>query len=211
MTPGAPIQEFDGPATSLYERFLWRLFSKDYTLYERYQPYFSDKSKVAEALKALNRPVLIIIDEILDYVGNGLDGANKPELAAQDMAFLRALLDVVNDVPHVALLAVMIASDRDKTSLSPAAKERRDDLNALLERNGTPATVTEVGDFADILRRRLFDGEPPAEVLSATAAQFDPIHSDPAWSKNVWDADRRELAATTGRSTSRSATRSTRI
>lgn len=187
MTPGAPIQEFDGPATSLYERFLWRLFSKDYTLYERYQPFFSDKSKIAEALKALNRPVLIIVDEILDYVGNGLDGANKPELAAQDMAFLRALLDVINDVRHVALLAVMIASDRDKTSLSPAAKERRDDVNALLERNGTPATVTEVGDFADILRRRLFDGEPPAEVLSATAAQYDSIHTDAAWTKNVWE------------------------
>lgn len=187
MTPGATIQELDGPAKSLYERFLWRLFSKDYTLYERYQPFFSDKSKIAEALKALNRPVLIIVDEVLDYVGNGLDGANKPELAAQDMAFLRALLDVVNDVPHVALLAVMIASDRDKTSLSAAAKERREDLNTLLERNGTPATVTEVGDFADILRRRLFDGEPPAEVLAATAAQYDSIHTDAAWTKNVWE------------------------
>ncbi len=187
MTPGAPIQELDGPGTSLYERFLWRLFSKDYTLYERYKPFFSDKSKIAEALKALNRPALIIIDEILDYVGNGLDGANKPELAAQDMAFLRALLDVVNDVPHVALLAVMIASDRDKTSLSSAAKERRDDLNTLLERNGSPATVTEVGDFADILRRRLFDGEPPFEVLAATAAQYEPVHNDPAWTKNVWE------------------------
>ena len=71
------VQELDGPATSLYERFLWRLFSKDYTLYERYLPFFSDKSKIAEALKALNRPVLIIIDEVLDYVGNGLDGANN--------------------------------------------------------------------------------------------------------------------------------------
>jgi hypothetical protein len=187
MTPGAPIQELDGPAKSLHERFLWRLFSKDYTLYERYQPYFNDKSKIAEALKALNRPALIIVDEVLDYVGNGLDGANDPELAAKDMAFLRALLDVVNDIPHVTLLAVMIASDRDKTSLSAAAKERRDDLNTLLERNGTPATVTEVGDFADILRRRLFDGEPPAEVLSATAAQYDAIHKDAAWAKTVWD------------------------
>lgn len=187
MTPGAPIQELDGPAKSLYERFLWRLFSKDYTLYERYQPFFSDKSKITEALKAINRPVLIIVDEILDYVGNGLDGANKPELAAQDMAFLRALLDVANDVPHVALLAVMIASDRDKTSLSAAAKERRDDLNTLLERNGTPATVTEVGDFADILRRRLFDGGPPSEVLVATAAAYEGIHTDATWTKNVWD------------------------
>jgi len=186
MTPGAPVQEFDGPANSLYERFLWRLFSKDYTLYERYQPFFNDKSKIGEALNALHRPVLIIVDEILDYLGNGLDGAGQPELAAKDMAFLRALLDVVNDVPHVAMLAVMIASDRDKTSLSAPAAARRDDLDSLLERNGTSATVTEVGDFSDILRRRLFEGGPPAEVLDATIAAYGPIHSDPTWTKQVW-------------------------
>lgn len=188
MTPGAPVQEYDGPATSLYERFLWRLFGKDYALYERYQPFWSNKQKIAEALRAINRPVLIIVDEVLDYVGNGLDGANKPDLSAQDMAFLRALLDVVNDVPQVAMLVVMIASDADKTALSPAAQDRRDDLNSLLERNGSPATVTEVGDFADILRRRLFDAEPAAEVVSATAALYGPVLADKGWSKHVWDA-----------------------
>jgi hypothetical protein len=188
MTPGAGVQQFDGPAVSLYERFLWRLFSKDYSLYERYLPYWNDKSKIAEAIKAINRPVLVIIDEVLDYVGNGLDGANKPDLAAQDMAFLRALLDVVNDVPNVALLAVMIASDTDKTSLSAAGRDRRDDLNTLLERNGLPATVTEVSDFASILRRRLFDSDPAAEVLAATANQYQAMLSDKTWSKNVWDS-----------------------
>ena len=111
MTPGAPVQEYDGPAVTLYERFLWRLFSRDYALFERYKPFWSDKHKIADALRAVNRPVLIIVDEVLDYIGNGLDGANKPDLSAQDMAFLRALLDVVNDVPHVAMLVVMIASD----------------------------------------------------------------------------------------------------
>jgi hypothetical protein len=187
MTPGAGVQELDGPAVSLYERFLWRLFSKDYALYERYLPFWSDKHKITEAIRAVSRPVLIIIDEVLDYIGNGLDGASKPKLAAQDMAFLRALLDVVNDVPHVALLAVMIASDADKTALSPAALERRADLDSLLERNGTPATVTEAGDFADILRRRLFDAEPPAEVVAATAALFEPVLADKTWKKQVWD------------------------
>ena len=188
MTPGAPSQEYDGPANNLYERFLWRLFSKDYALYERYQPFWSDKNKIAEAVRALHRPVLIIVDEVLDYVGNGLDGANKPELSAQDMAFLRALLDVVNDVPHVAMLVVMIASDVDKTALSQSAQDRRDDLNSLLDRNGTPATVTEVGDFADILRRRLFDAEPAAEVVAATAALYGPVFDDRGWSRQVWDA-----------------------
>ncbi|MGC4939309.1 DUF499 domain-containing protein [Kribbella sp. DT2] len=188
MTPGAGVQEFDGPATNLYERFLWRLFSKDYSLYERYQPYWSDKHKIGEAIRAVNRPVLIIVDEIMDYVGNGLDGASKPDLTAQDMAFLRALLDVVNDVPHVAMVVVMIASDHDKTALSTGAQERREDLNSQLDRNGKPATVTEVGDFADILRRRLFDADPPAEVLAATAALYRPVLEDKAWTKNVWEA-----------------------
>ncbi|MCA2244865.1 MULTISPECIES: DUF499 domain-containing protein [Mycobacteriaceae] len=188
MTPGASVQEYDGPAVNLYERFLWRLFSKDYALFERYQPFWSDKHKIAEAIRAVNRPVLIIVDEVLDYIGNGLDGANKPDLAAQDMAFLRALLDVVNDVPNVSMLMVMIASDADQTALSKAAQERRDDLNRLLERNGFPAVVTEVADFADILRRRLFDAEPAAEVLSATAAQYSAVFADKGWTKNVWDA-----------------------
>lgn len=188
MTPGASVQELDGPAVNLYERFLWRLFSKDYSLFERYQPFWSDKHKIAEAMRAVNRPVLIIVDEVLDYIGNGLDGTNKPDLAAQDMAFLRALLDVVNDVPHAAMLMVMIASDTDKTALSRVAQERRDDLNSLLERNGTPATVTEVGDFADILRRRLFDAEPAKEVLTATAKLFEPLLGDKAWGKHVWES-----------------------
>lgn len=188
MTPGAGVQELDGPAANLYERFLWRLVSKDYSLFERYQQFWSDKHKIAEAIRAINRPVLIIIDEVLDYIGNGLDGANKPALAAQDMAFLRALLDVVNDVPHVAMLVVMIASDADKTALSREAQERRDDVNSLLERNGLPATVTEVGDFASILRRRLFDAEPAAEVLTATARLYEPILADKTWTKHVWEA-----------------------
>ncbi|MFD5477408.1 DUF499 domain-containing protein [Streptomyces hawaiiensis] len=187
MTPGAGVQELDGPAVTLYERFLWRLFSKDYTLYERYRPFWSDKHKIAEAISAVNRPVLIIVDEVLDYIGNGLDGANKTDLAAQDMAFLRAVLDVVNDVPHVAMLVVMIAPDVDKTSLSAAAQGRRDDLNSQLDRNGLPTTVTGVGDFADILRRRLFDAEPAGEVLAATAALHEKVLTDKAWAKQVWD------------------------
>ncbi|WLF51536.1 DUF499 domain-containing protein [Rhodococcus opacus] len=188
MTPFAPVQELDGPATTLYERFLWRLFSKDYSLFERYQPYWSDKSKIAEAIRAVNRPVLVIVDEILDYIGNGLDGAQKPDLGAQDVAFLRALLDVINDVPNVAMVVVMIASDKDSIALSAAAQARRDDLNSLLDRNGTPATVTEVGDFADILRRRLFESDPAKEVLAATAELYRSALADKAWVKNVWDA-----------------------
>jgi Protein of unknown function (DUF499) len=187
MTPGAPDKELDGPASTLYERFLWRLFDHDYSMYERYQPYFSDKSKIADALRALKRPILIIIDEVLDYVGNGLDGSDKPDLTAQDMAFLRALLDTVNDVKNTAMLVVMIASEKDTTALSKEGESRREDLHALLERNGQPATVNENADFSAILRRRLFMQPPADEVLLATAAEFASIMGDKAWKAKVLD------------------------
>lgn len=183
MTPGAPDEIYDGPARTLYERFLWRLFDEDYARYQHYKPFFSDKSKIGDALRSLRRPVLIIIDEILDYIGNGLDGAGDPELTAQDTAFLRALLDTVNDVPNVAMLVVMIASEKDSMALSPDADRRRDDLQRLLERNGQPATVNENADFSAILRKRLFAGEPAPEVVNATVAEYRGFMRSKGWEK----------------------------
>jgi Protein of unknown function (DUF499) len=188
MTPGASVQEFDGPGDNLFERFLWRLVGKDYPRYERYRPLFNDKSKIAEAIGSVGRPVLIIADETMDYVGNGLDGTTKPDLVAQDMAFLRALLDVVNDVPNVAMLVVMISSEHDTMALSSSGAERREELHSLLERNGRPATVNENADFAAILRRRLFEDAPPSEILVATLEAHRVVLEDSAWKREVFGA-----------------------
>lgn len=188
MTPGAPVQELDGSAYNLYERFLWRLFSKNSAAYEAYRPFFNDKAKIAEALRSLGRPVLIIIDELMDYVGNGLDGANKPELTAQDMGFLRAFLEAVKDVPNVAALVVMIESEKDSLAPSTAGSAaRREELHQLLERNGRQAPVNENADFAAILRRRLFDSTPSIDVIARTAAQYNPVHANKSWKTKVHD------------------------
>ncbi|MGH2596027.1 MAG: DUF499 domain-containing protein [Actinomycetota bacterium] len=182
LTPGAPDRELDGPAVNLWERFLWRLVNQDFALYERYQPFFNDKSKISDSLRSVGRPVLIIIDEILDYV-RALSGVAKPELAAQDMSFLRAVLDSINDVPHVAALVVMIASEKDTIDLDDEAKQRRDELHDVLFRNGVTTTVNENSDFAAILRRRIFVQPPPVEVTMATAKAFAPAMNNKAWSK----------------------------
>jgi hypothetical protein len=115
MTAGRGDPANDGPAVSLHERFLWRLFGGDHSLYKRYQPHFADKSKIAEAIGAIGRPVLILVDEILDYVRQ-LSLAEHADLANQDIAFLRALTDTVNDVPHAAM---------SRTFLFGTARRRR--------------------------------------------------------------------------------------
>jgi hypothetical protein len=186
MTPGAVDDALDGPARNLYQRFLWRLFSKDFSLYERYKDFFNNKAKIAEAFRAVNRPVLVLVDEIMNYMGNASDA--DLVLAGQDLEFLRAFTDVVNDVPNVAALVVMISSENDPMAQSSAALNRRSDINSLLERNGARAAVTANADFAAILRRRLFEQPPTAELLAATASEFRGVLSDPAWVKQVWSA-----------------------
>ena len=185
MTAGQSVYDHDGPAISLYERFLWRLFSADRTLYDRYQPYHADKSKIIEALKAVDRPILILVDEIMDYIRQ-LSDSQHHDLAVQDMAFLRSLLDSVNDVPHVAMVVVMIASDKDTMSLDEAGQTRRSELDSLLVRNGRPATINDNTDFSAILRRRLFGLAPPTELLVATADLFKSSMADP-WKTKVFD------------------------
>ena len=160
MTAGKGVAEYDGPARSLYERFLWRLFGGDNALYLRYKDFNGDKSKIVEALTAIGRPVLILVDEIMDYIRQ-LSETEHADLAVRDMAFLRALLDSVNDVPHVAAVVVMIASEKDNMDLDGAGQQRRNELDALLIRNGETATINDNTDFAAILQRRLFSGPHP--------------------------------------------------
>lgn len=185
MTAGKGTAEFDGPAQTLHERFLWRLFGGDNTLYLRYRDGYGDKHRIVEALTAVGRPVLILVDEILDYVRQ-LSLTDNADLAIKDMAFLRALLDSVNDVPNVAAVIVMIASEADNIDLDEAGQKRRQELDDLLIRNGETATINDNTDFAAILRRRLFDGSVPGEVLKATASAFTSKMTG-SWRTKVFD------------------------
>jgi hypothetical protein len=186
MTAGKGVYDLDGPAVTLHERFLWRLFGGDRALYDRYKEHHADKSKIVDALKAVNRPVLILVDEIMDYIRQ-LSNSDFHDLAVKDMAFLRALLDSVNDVAHVAMVVVMIASEKDNMDLDTEGQSRRGELDQLLVRNGKPATINDNTDFAAILRRRLFEATPPAEVIAATAKVYARAMQGP-WKTKVFDA-----------------------
>ncbi|MGW6880312.1 DUF499 domain-containing protein [Streptomyces goshikiensis] len=187
MTPGVTVHEHDGPAKSLYERFLWRLFEGDYSQYDTYREHFSNLSKISEAIESIGRPVLIIVDEIMNYFGNGLDGVGDEALIAQDQAFMRALLDAVTKTPHTFMLAVMIASEKDSISLSAEGSRRRLDLERLLDRNGKPVGVHENNDFAAILRRRIFTKPPTSEIVDAIVREYTTSMENGPWKSKVYD------------------------
>ncbi len=164
-------EEDYGPARSLGERFLWRLFDTDYNRYKAFSGHTAHKDKLAEALRSVGRPVLVLIDEVMDYLR--VAAAADHAAAVQDMAFLRALLDTLNTVDRCAAVVVMIATDADDMALTTEGAALRRELEALLTRNARPATVTSGGDFAQIIQRRLFAEPPPPDAVEAAAGLFD--------------------------------------
>ena len=201
MTAGVGNPVLDGPAISLHERFLWRLFDGDQALYNQFRPYYADKSKLAEAIRAVERPVLILVDEVMDYIRQ-LSDSKHSDLATRDMAFLKALTDVINDVPRTAMIVVMISSEKDTMALNSEDLARRTELADQLDRNGKPATVTSNTDFAAILRRRLFRRAPDETLARETAQEFWNLMGGP-WQKNVFTsgvvANASEFEAEVGR------------
>ena len=163
-------EEDYGPARSLGERFLWRLFTPDYARYETFSEHTANKDKLAEALRSVDRPVLVLVDEVMDYLR--VAAAADHSAAVQDMAFLRALLDTLNNVDRCAAVVVMIATDADDMALTTEGAALRRELEALLTRNARPATVTSGGDFAQIIQRRLFTEPPPPAAVQAAADLF---------------------------------------
>jgi hypothetical protein len=174
FSPGKPTDSF-GPATTLFERFLWELTSGDRSRYDRYVAMGVNKQTLQTALAEAGRPVLILLDELMDYV-QLLTDKSAIDTMPGEQGFLNALMDACDDVPRVAFVVVMIKSDLDERGYHFKAQEFRDYLTQRLVRNGVTAAVTEAQDFSAIIRRRLFEttgASPPAEGLATAYEAVD--------------------------------------
>ena len=194
MTPGAASPEF-GPATTLYERFLWSLFQGDKTLYHRHLAEGPNKAALVRALKAAGGPVLILLDELMDYA---MDLSDEHHLASMpgEKAFLNNLMDAVDDIEEgrVAFIVVMIRSDREERGYPVEAEDLRAYVATRIERNGITVSVTDAQDFSAIIRRRLFEH---ARNLPTQQVATDWVTSaSQAWREQVFDrlSARRGLA-----------------
>jgi len=188
FSPGKSDPMF-GPATDLFGRFIWSLFDGHADRSGRYQHYLdrgANKATLQEAFAELDRPVLVLVDELMDYAMALTDQSQIGGLPGEQI-FLNALTDAVDDQPNVALVLVMIKSEEDEAGYHPAAEGLRDYLAPRLQRNGETVAVTEPADFAQIIRRRLFDNAPfeagarKLGVLLAAEAARSP------WETEVFD------------------------
>jgi len=185
FSPGKPSPLF-GPAETLFERFLWSLFPTDRATYDRLRDQGADKATVAEALRLVGKPVLVLIDELMDYVAAAASNEYANRLQSDEHQFLNSLFDACDDVEHVAVLLVMIRSDLDQHGYPQIAQDFREFLQSRVNRNGKPAPVSESKDFLSIIRRRLFV-TPPDEALATEAAEAFQAAVDDTWREQVFD------------------------
>lgn len=200
MDPDRPDPETFGGAKTLWEQFLFRLYEGDHNRWAK------DKDTVSyqDALRGVGRPVLVLFDEVMHYVRN-VTAAGSTERAVKDQSFLIEMMRHTNEVPHCVAVMVMIGSTKDPIALSQFGQQCREELEAEAAR-GEVATdaVTSPNDFANIIRRRLFQTDPQQETISATTEVFGRTMRDHAWAKEVFGrvkwADTEDFAAQVERS-----------
>ncbi|WP_261575138.1 DUF499 domain-containing protein [Frankia gtarii] len=186
VSPGKSDPRF-GPATDLFGRLLWGLFDGHPDRVGRWRHYVdlgANKATLQAAFAEVARPVLVVVDELMDYAMALSDKTTIGGLPGEQ-AFLNALTEAVGDQPQVALVVVMIRSDEDEKGYHPAAADLRAYLTARLQRNGETVTVTEPADFAHIIRRRLFtraDVDDPARAVARACVAA----ADDVWASQVY-------------------------
>lgn len=186
FSPGKPTELF-GPSVNLFERFLWALFAGDRVQYDAHVVKGANKATLQEALASVERPVLILLDELMDYVME-LSNAGVVDTMPGEQGFLNALMDACDDVAGVVFVVVMIRSELDPEGYTPLAENFRDYIIRRLNRNGTTVAVTETGDFSAIIRRRIFEQSKAKHPIAQIARGFErSTEVDPAWGQQVLD------------------------
>lgn len=130
---------------------------------------------VIEQMLPTDRPVLILIDELMGYIsrnrGNGLGG--------QTYHFLQSLSEVARERRGVVLAVSIPKSELEMTADDHADYGRFDKM---LERLGKRMVMSAEGETAEIIRRRLFDWR----GLEKEAKQVITAYAD-------WVTDHRQL------------------
>lgn len=184
FTPGSPRPEF-GPAVNLHQRFLWALFAGDRKQYDQHVGAGTDKAAVKDAIAAVGRPVLILLDEVMDYA-MALAGPEHRDTIPDEQAFLNALTGAIAEIPRTVMVTVMISSDDDEQGYEGSAADFRSYLAKRLERNGTTVSVNEPQDFGAIIRRRIF-ARSDATLPTSELAQAWAEAAGSAWREHVFD------------------------
>ncbi|HOU14887.1 MAG TPA: DUF499 domain-containing protein [Anaerolineae bacterium] len=131
------------------------------------EQFIEPKGDVIRAFLPKDKPCLILIDELLNYVST----YRKLGYGDRLYNFLQALSEEARSLDNVVLVGSIPASELEYTTSDEADQQR---FSKMLDRLGKSIILSAEGETAQIIRRRLFEfkGLPPEawETVAAHAA-----------------------------------------
>lgn len=120
---------------------------------------------VVSRILPADRPVLILLDELMNYVSR----SRKSGLASQLYSFLHNLSEVSRSRNNVVLAVSVPASELEMTAEDQSDYER---LKKLLDRVGRAVIMSAEAETSEIIRRRLFEWHGLPADASKTIAEY---------------------------------------
>ncbi|WP_010477366.1 ATP-binding protein [Thermococcus zilligii] len=163
---GANVVVLDGTVFDAKEVRLWEELEKQLTGKVELTKGATapGRDKIGKLLSE-NEPVLILIDELLEYMikASGTSGTAASEvkvgettLADQTIAFIQELTVEVSDPNRRALLVITLPSSIPREHYSEKGEEYFQKLQHLLRRYETPFSPVHEEEVHDVIRKRLF-------------------------------------------------------
>src|SRR5208337_3205516 len=118
---------------------------------------------IGELLKLAGKPVLILFDETLNYLGRHIGQAN------QFHSFMQNLTVAITSAPNCVGLFSLPASP---TEMTEDLREWQDKLTKVVGRVGKDLVVNDAAEVSEIVRRRLFEDPGRESMRKAASKQF---------------------------------------
>jgi Protein of unknown function (DUF499) len=144
----------------------WQLGAKSFAAVEQHEKEFIEpKGDAIRAMLPRDRPVLILMDEIISYVRT----YRKKGYGDRLYNFLDCLAETARGEKNVALVVSIPASELEYAADDIADETR---FKKMLDRLGKAILMSADTDIAEIIRRRLFEWEGATEDAKRTATAY---------------------------------------
>lgn len=122
---------------------------------EHDEQFIEPKGDVIEAFLPKDRPCLILMDEIINYVSTYRERAYHNKL----YNFVLSLSEAVRGLKNIVLIVSIPASELSYTDKDEADQQR---FKNMLDRLGKAVLMSAEAETSEIIRRRLFEWDPRA-------------------------------------------------
>jgi len=131
---------------------------------EHEKQFIEPKGDVIRAMLPKDRPCLILMDEIINYVSTYRKKGYNNSL----YNFIQALSETARGQDNVVLVVSIPASELEYTSEDEADEQR---FKKMLDRVGKPVIMSAEAETSEIIRRRLFEWHGLPDDARATIAE----------------------------------------